>query len=399
MILRNCNVVDVREGTIRPNVSIRVEGKIIQSITPGSPTSGELTKDLSGAYVLPGLINAHVHLYVLSPIQAINPHENPAETALRCYSHASDALKAGVTTVRTVGELNRVDIALRSMITKGWVQGPRIVSAGRGVTPTGGHGAGLATEADGPDGFRRAAREDFAAGADHIKLFVSGGIANIHDSRESLTEPQATLQEMEAAVSVASSKGTYVCAHATGSEIVEMAAEAGVRSFEHCYELNKDAVDAIRSVNGFLVPTLSVTSLPPEYRRKRGFSESTIDKMSAARPKHLESVRAAVRAGVKVVVGTDTPPGNTSEDVNVTVKETEFLVEAGMSPLEAVRSATLNAAELIMMEDRLGLVEPRYQADLVAMPSNPLEDIKNLRKIAFVMYDGQIIRDDLRPSD
>ncbi len=388
LILHNCNLVDVRRGEVREKVAIGIEGGRIQSVKEAGQIQQGSAVDLNGLYVLPSLFNVHAHLSLVFPPHRLNRNETPAMTALRCYRRGLDALRAGVTTVRTVGELHRADIALRSMINEGWVDGPRIISAGRAISTTGGHGSGFgAIEADGADGFRRAAREELAAGADHIKIFITGGIGK---RGEGLGEPQATPQEIEAAVSVASSKGTYVCAHAGGSEPIKKAVEAGVRSFEHCYGLDQDAARAIRKINGYIVPTLSVTHLL-EWYRQHEFEEWIIERARAARDNHLESIRTAIRAGVKLVNGTDMSPGDTVDGVNVTVREAEFMVEAGLSPLEAIRACTLYAAELCKVDGQVGVIEPGYRADLIVVPNNPLKNIQSLRGIVYVMQDGGVV--------
>ena len=398
MILNRCRLVDVESGQVRENASIHVEGGVIKNIQDGGTIDEKEGIDLNGLYVLPGLFNAHVHLSMVFPFSETDLNEEPAITSLRCYRRASDALRAGVTTIRTVGEQHRADIALRTMINKDWVNGARIISAGKAISVSGGHGLApgpsLATEANGADGFRKAARTELASGANHIKIFLTGGLGKIH---EKLAEKQATRDEIKAAVSVASSKGTYVCAHAGDSEPIIQAVEAGIRCFEHCYNLNDQAANSIRESNGYAVPTLVVTR-SPDWMRANRFEEWTIEKAVGAGSTHLESIRTAVRAGVKIVNGTDMPPGDTNNGVNATVREAEFLVDAGLSPLDALRASTINAAQLCNIDDQLGLVKPGYQADLIATQDNPLDNIQNLRHIKYVMHSGRVVRNEINRS-
>lgn len=386
-ILRHARAVDVRTGTIR-EAAVRVEGGRIAALDPrGSADAGGV--DLEGAYLLPGLITCHTHLSIVFPFHETDQHESPAITALRCQRRGIDALRAGITTVRTVGELHRADIALRTMIRKGWAEGPRVVSGGRSISTTAGHGSGFgAILADGADEFRKAARQELAAGADHLKIFITGGIAH---RGESFSEPQTSVEEMEAAVAVARSKNTYVCAHAGGSEPIVKAVNAGVRCFEHGYQVDRQAARAIRDAGGYLVPTLSVTR-SATWMQEHRFEPWTIEKALAAGPDHLESIRIAVAEGVKIVNGTDVPPGDTSDGVSVAVREMEYMADAGLSPLESVRATTLRAAELLGLASEIGAVEPGYQADLIAVRENPLEDIRALRGIFFVMQAGRVIR-------
>ncbi|MEM2883731.1 MAG: amidohydrolase family protein [Nitrososphaerales archaeon] len=392
-ILENCSIVDVEEGIVKEDVKIVVKHGLIEDILEGSRRVEGVVLDLQGCFVLPGLMNAHNNLSIDFPFEKTNPNEDPAITVLRCYRRALDALRSGVTTLRTVGEMHRADIALKKMINEGWVDGPRIVAGGKGLGSTGGHGAGFGqVEADGPYEFLKAARTELAYGADHIKIFISGGIAK---PEEEFDEPQMTKEEMQAVTYAAKAKNTYVAAHAGGSNAIITAVAAGVSCFEHGYILNREAARAIKSVNGYLVPTLSVTR-SPEWMRANKFNEAIIEKALSAADRHTESLKIAVSEGVTIVNGTDLPPGDLNGGVNATVREIEFLVEAGLSDLEALRAATLNAARLCRIADKVGVIKKGYYADLIAMPKNPLHDVKALRSIVFVMKDGQVFRDELK---
>jgi imidazolonepropionase-like amidohydrolase len=391
-ILDNCNVVDVEEGVVKKDVKILIRDRWIEDISVDKVKLEGRVIDLQGYFVLPGLMNVHNNLSIDFPFEKINPNEDPAVTVLRCYRRALDALQSGVTTLRTVGEIHRADIALKKMINEGWVEGPRIVAGGKGLGVTGGHGAGFGqVEADGPFEFLKAARVELAYGADHLKIFISGGIAK---PEEEFDEPQMTKEEMQAVVYAAKSKRTYVAAHAGGSNAILTAVEAGVICFEHGYVLNREAARAIKNVKGYFVPTLSVTR-SPEWMRANKFNELTIDKALSAAKRHTQSLKTAVNEGVTIVNGTDLPPGDLNGGVNATVREIEFLVDAGLSRVDALRAATVNAARLCNLADRVGLVKKGYYADLIAVPENPLDDIKALEGIAFVMKDGRVIRDEL----
>ncbi len=388
-ILRNCRVIDVKEGVVR-ETSVKVEKGRIAELGEGR-TPGEDFIDLEGAYLLPGLITSHVHLGHVFPFNEIDPNESPALTALRCYRRGVDALRAGITTVRTMSTRYGADIDLRTMIRKGWVEGPRIVSACRGISATGGHGSRIgALLADSPDEFRKKSREELVAGADHLKIFITGGISH---REETFSEPQMTLEEMEAVVSVARSKNTYVVAHAGDSGAILRAVKAGVRSFEHGYLLDREAARAIRENGGYLCPTLVVTRTP-NWMKEHRFEEWTIQKALEAGNDHLESARTAIREGVKILNGTDIPPGEMDEGVNIVVREMEYLVEAGLSPLGSIQTCTLHPAELMKIDQQIGKVELGTQADLVATRDNPLKDIRALRGIFFVMQSGRVIRRD-----
>jgi len=386
-ILEHGRIVDVREGVIREG-AVRVDSGTIRSLDAGDADADEVI-DLDGAYLLPGLISCHTHFSIVFPFNETDPNESPAITAFRAQRRAIETLRAGITTVRTVGEKHRIDITMRAMIKKGWATGPRIIAGGRSISTTGGHGSGFGSiEADGADEFRKAARQELAAGADHIKIFITGGIAH---RGERFSEPQTTIEEMEAAVSVARSKNTYVTAHAGGSEPIQKAIKAGLRCFEHGYQIDRPTARALREAGAYLVPTLGVTR-SPEWMRANRFEEWTIEKALGAGGDHLDSIRYAVEAGVKIVNGTDIPPGDCDAGVTVAVREMEHMVAARLSPLEALRATTLRAAELLGLDSEIGAVEPGYAADLVAVRSNPLRDVTAMHDIHFVMQAGRVVR-------
>lgn len=385
--LDHARVVDVRRGTAAEGSVLVIDGRIAAA---GERTSNEIpTLDVDGGYVVPGLINCHTHLGIVFPFSEWDEQEPPAMTALRCYRRGDDALRAGVTTVRTVSEMYRADIALRTMIDQGWVDGPRIFSGGCGIGVTGGHGAGFGVLiADGADAFRMQARRELAAGVDHLKIFVTGGISQ---QAETLAEPQMTREEVAAVVDVARSKNTYVTAHAGGGRALREALDVGLSCCEHGYFLDGADVHAMVDHRCALVPTLAVTRSPDWMERNR-FAAWTIRKSLEAGEQHLDSVRRAVGAGVRVLVGTDLPPGEIDGGVNITVREIEYLVEAGLSPAEALRGATLYPAQLMDAEDRIGVIETGRFADMLVVESNPLEDVAALRTIRLVIKDGRVIR-------
>lgn len=393
--LTNCNIVDVDNNQVQDNHKILIQNELITEVTsdnvPGSTV--ENTIDMQGFYILPGLFNVHNNLSNVFPFKDTDTNESPAETVLRCHMAASKALEAGVTTLRTMGEMNRADIFLKKMINRGSIPGPRILAAGKGLGVTGGHGSGFGqVEVDGAEEFRKAARRELSYGADHLKIFITGGIAN---KEETFEEPQMTIEEMQAVVSAAKAKGTYVAAHAGSSKPIIEAVKAGVHSIEHGYILNEEAINAMKLNSCFLVPTLSVTR-SPIWMKEHHFEPWTIEKSLSAGRKHLESAKAAIKAGVPIACGTDLPPGDLNDGTVTTVKEIEFLTEAGLSNIEAIRAATCNAAKLCRIANYAGQIRPGYVADLIAVPENPISDIKSLERISFVMKGGKRIRDDLR---
>lgn len=394
------HVVDVRAGRIRRGQSVEVaDGRIVR-ITADPPPADAPRIALNGRYVLPGLISVHTHLSVVYPFTATDEAENPGSTALRALSRAQDALRAGVTTIRCVHEQNRADLLIRTAADEGWVAAPRILGAGRAISTTGGHGHGMASVyADGYDGFLHAARTELAAGADHIKVFITGGIAR---QGETFSGAEMTPEEMRAVVRAADERGSYVVAHAGDAGAIRQALEAGVRSFEHAYALDGPTVAEMARRKVFLTPTLCVTRCP-EWMAEHRFTPWQVERAVEVGPAHLESIRLAVRdglsgpegSGITFVAGTDYPPGEPIEDTVVAVREMEFLTDAGLPPELALRAGTIDAARLLKLEDQIGAVEEGYLADLIVTDRDPTSDLSALRAIRVVVQGGRVIRDDL----
>jgi imidazolonepropionase-like amidohydrolase len=385
-VLENCRVIDVTRGLIQETAVTIEKEKIVRF---GDSEDREDVFNLEGAYLLPGLVNGHVHLGDVFPFSEVDPNEGKAVHVLRCLRRGIDALQAGITTVRTEGTRYGVDVDLRAMIRKGWAEGPRILAARQALRVTGGQGDDVgAVSADGAQEFQKRAREQLSAGADHLKIFITGGLSVREGDLDQL---QMTHEEMVAVVTVARSKNTYVSAHSASGRAIFQAAKAGVRSFEHGYYLNRETARAIRESGGYYCPTLCVTHCQ-DWMKMNRFEPWAMEKARDAASSHMESVRIAIQEGIRVVAGTDLPPGDTDEGGNVTVRELEFLVEAGLSPLEAIQASLVNGPTLMGIEGQVGTVQPGYQADLIAVRGNPLEDIRALREIFFVMQSGKVIR-------
>ena len=392
MWLTDARVVDVVTGEIRDGVSAEISEGRIGSIQK-QPGAGERIS-LDGRYLVPGLISVHTHLSVVYPFSATDENENPGLTVLRAYQRAQDALRAGVTTIRCVHELNQADLLLAEAARAGWADVPRIVGAGRAISTTGGHGDGIGSViADGPEAFREAALAELDAGCRHIKVFITGGIANLG---ETFDHPEMSLAEMQATVDAASDRDTYVVAHAGSSLAIKRALDAGIRSFEHAYDLDEDTAGRMAAKGVFLTPTLCVTR-SQEWMRWKGFEEFQIQTSLQVGPMHLASIRRAVAAGVTMVNGTDYPPGDPIGGTSVAVHEMGLMEGAGLHPQLALAGATSNAARLLGLESEIGTVEEGKVADLVAVEENPLSDVAAMRDISFVMQSGRVVRDD-RPA-
>lgn len=391
MRLENANIINVETGEILIGYSMEIQSGKIKLIEKFSFFSNSGI-DCTDLYLLPGIISVHSHLSVKYPFSATDESESSAISVLRALSRARDALMAGVTTVRSVHEINMADIHLRNASESGLVEVPRIFGAGRALSRTGGHGKGAGClYVDGYDEFFKAAISEMDKGADHIKVFISGGIADAH---ESLEGSQMTLDEMTAVVDAVNLKGKYVVAHAANSQSISMAVDAGIRSFEHAYFLNQDTAKKMRNSNVFLTPTLCVTRCP-DWMAQHSFTKEQIQKAMEIGPIHLNSIRTAIKEGVTIVAGTDYPPGEPIEDTYVAAREMEFLVDAGASPLQALQAGTVTAAKLLKYDDLIGKLDVGMVADVIACRQNPLTDLSRIRKIDLVIKDGKVIRNSI----
>ena len=391
MWLTNCAIIDVRDGTTRRDASIEISDGVIRRIVSGRRAGADCI-DLKGRYLMPGIISCHTHLWVVLPFADASRSESPALTALRAARRAKDALYAGVTTVRTLSEMYRVDIFVRQAAAKGWVEAPRIVAAGQALSVTGGHGSVASSFADGGDGFLAAARAELAAGADHIKIFITGGIMR---AGEQLDTPQMTDAEIAGAVRAATEHHTYVVAHAASSGPIRQALKLGVRGFEHGYRLDDDTAVAMAAAGAYLTPTLCVSQpRSADFMRAHGFQPWAIDLALATGIEHRVSIGRAIRAGVTLVNGTDFPPGAEMDGTSAAVYEMELMVEAGLSPLQSIQAATINGARLCNLSN-VGHIDEGMAADVLALPGDPTVDITAMRSIQFVMQMGRVVRSDL----
>ena len=397
LALVNCTLIDGTGAEPVENGAIVVEDERIVACGPASvvPRSPERVIDLQGMAALPGLVNLHVHYGLVLPgaMQARYAHESDAALALRMAANARDALHAGVTTTRNVGERNGVDFALRAAIASGQTPGPRMFTGGAPLAITGGHGTrhlGSAIEADGPFEFRKAARRQLNHGADHIKIMISGGIAGEH---ESIGSSQMAFDEIEAVVQVVHNAGKRVCAHSGGALAMRDAIRAGVDCLEHAYFLDDDVAQMMVEHNTFLVPTICV-SRAEDYFRRIGAAEWEVRKSAEANARHWRALQTAIGHGVKIAMGTDMLPGEMNEGTVATYREMEYMAEAGLTPMQVLVAATRIGAEVVNASEQFGTLEEGKFADVVACDGNPALETRALRNTRFVMQRGRVIRFD-----
>ncbi len=381
-------VLDVVHGGTAAPRSVEVVGARIARITRAAPPAGAEVVDLGGAVLAPGLVTVHTHLSIVHPLAANDENEDRALTAFRAAERARAALDAGATTIRCIHEQHQVDLLLRRSVAAGASRAPRVLAGGRALSHRGGHGKGQGCAyAEDAAGFARVARAELDAGADHLKIFITGGIAR---AEEIPAEPEMSAEEVSAVVAEAHARGAYVVAHAGGSAAISQAVDLGVRSFEHGYEMDEATVELMARSGVFLSPTLGVTH-NPGYKRSRGFGEASVSKSAAMAPAHLASIRRAVEAGVTITNGTDFPPGDLHEGRSQVVNEMNLLQLAGLSPLECIRASTVNGARLCRV-DEIGTVAEGMAADLLVLRDDPTENLSPFDDIRLVMAGGRTVR-------
>jgi imidazolonepropionase-like amidohydrolase len=393
-------VVNVNGGPAVPDAVVVIEGERITAIGPAATTTvpqGAEVIRATGKWISPGLMNMHTHYGLVLPgrVGAELANESEAALALRMAANARTSLMTGVTTTRSTGESKGADFALRRAIDRGEAVGPRIVTAGQSVRVTGGHGWKVGDEAlDSPDAFRRAVRREVFAGADWIKIAISGGIADTHGD---IAASHMTREEVAAVTDTAHRHGVKVTAHSGSANATLEAIDAGIDCVEHGYFLSEDVLNRMVAKGVWYVPTI-VVSQPTvmEFFKKIGSPDWYLARVESVGKSHWTTLQAAIKLGVKIALGTDQFPYEPNDGTTATIREAQYYVEAGMTPLKALRSATVDAATMLGLQDRLGRVEPGMLADLIITDADPSRDIKALRNIKLVMKGGTVYRNELK---
>jgi len=401
--VRAGRLVDVERGEIRRDQLIVVRGDRIEAVLPGSarPPAGARVIDLSRFSVLPGLIDCHAHLIGdLTDADALLPlQRSGAQEAFSGVRNARSTLLAGFTTVRDVGTYRAlVDVALRDAIVDGTVIGPRTAVAGAYVTVTGGGGelVGAAPDvtipaeyrfgvANGADEVRARVRAILSGGADFVKLIATGAVLTQG------TKPGAseyTEEEIRAAVEQAAEYGTYVAAHAHGAEGIKRAVRAGVRSIEHGSLIDDEAIALMKEKGTWLVADIYNGDYIASAGREQGWDEEILRKNDETTDAQRAGFRKAVAAGVRIAYGTDSGV----YPHRFAARQLPYMVRHGMTPMQAIRSATLSAAELMGWDDRVGSVAPGKYADLVAVQGDVLASLETLENVGFVMKGGIVYK-------
>lgn len=385
-IYRAQRVIDMVSGSAIEDGAVVVEHGRIVSVGPLADARGAGDmEDLGDVTLLPGLIDAHVHLVwsaSAEPHQLVDT-ESRALTTLRCASNCERQLRAGVTTVRDVGSTDGLAVEIGLAVEKGVLSGPRVVASGRAVAMTGGHGWFLGREADGADAVRRAVREEIKSGATCIKLMASGGV---YGGGEEPGSPQLSVEEMRAGVEEAHKAGRRVAAHAYSGEAINNALEAGVDSIEHGSFLDSETARHMAERETYLVPTMSVYEAMSEKGEELGSPEYITRKTAEVLASTREGLARALEAGVKVAAGTDC--GAPGHPHGTLAQELRLISESGAGPAGALDAGTRAAADLLGLAGEVGTLEPGKRADLIAVGGDPLTDIGVLEDVRLVVRNG-----------
>jgi imidazolonepropionase-like amidohydrolase len=393
-------LIDVENGRVLENQVILIEAERIKAVGPNLPIpSGSKIIDLSGMTVLPGLIDMHTHLTYngLDPLSEIS--RTSAEQAFASIPNARKTLEAGFTTVRDVGTYRAlVDVALRDAIARGDVVGPRMYVAGAYITITGGAGSlnGVAPDiqlpwdlrfgqANSPDQVRERVRALATQRVDHIKVLATGAVLT-HNSIPGAEE--FTPEELHAAVDEAAKFGLRVAAHAHGAQGIKNAIRAGVASIEHGTLIDDEAITLMKQHGTYLVADIYDDEFIQGEGKRKGMPFDFLQHDAGLGEAQRQNFRKAVQAGVKIAFGTDAgvyPHGDNA-------RQFAFQVRYGQTPMQAIQSATINAADLLGHKEDVGSIAPGKFSDLVAVQGDPLTDVSVLEHVKFVMKGGKVYK-------
>ncbi|UZR94706.1 metal-dependent hydrolase family protein [Chondrinema litorale] len=397
------SLIDGKSDDVMKEMTIVVEDNKIVSVEKGYKNVGKKDKviDLKGHTVMPGLMDMHVHIEgQTSPTRYIDRFRlNPADVALKATQYTEITLMAGFTTVRDLGG-SGVNMSLRDAITKGFIVGPRIYTAEKSIATTGGHADptnGVKSDMmgdpgpkegviNGPDDARKAVRQRYKNGADVIKITATGGVLSVaRDGKR----PQFTEEELIAIVETANDYNMVTAAHAHGDEGMRRAVAAGINSIEHGTLMSEETMDLMIEKGTYYVPTIIAGKTAEKFAKIEGYYPAlVVPKALAIGPKIQETFAKAYKKGVKIAFGTDAGVYNHGDNW----MEFQYMTEAGMPAMEAIQSATMSAATLLRVDDKLGSIETGKLADIIATPGNPLEDIDAMGNITFVMKDGVVYK-------
>jgi len=392
---------DSESGKLLANRTIHIVDGRIASVQKGfAKRDREELVDLRNDTVLPGLMDMHTHLaYEFGPRTYMEAFTwNPADYTLRAVDTARRTLRAGFTTVRDLGDSGNVTISLRKAIDAGTIEGPRVFTAGKSIATTGGHadptnsyrhdlmGSPGPAEGvvNGPASAREAVRQRYKDGADLIKITATGGVLSVAKSGQN---PQFMADELEAIVATAKDYGFTVAVHAHGKEGMDRAIRAGVDSIEHGTYMDGETMELMKRNGTWYVPTLMAGEWVTRKSALEGFFPDMVRAKAATIGPLIQNTFAnAYKRGVRIAFGTDSGVSRHGDNA----REFALMVAGGMTPADAIRSATWNAAQLLEVQDELGSISEGKKADIIAVAGNPLEDITELQRVKFVMKGGKV---------
>ena len=383
-LFKNANVVDViKKETYMADI-LTENGIIIQIGDLKGLPSNIRTLDLHGRTLMPGLFNCHVHITSNPDPRAQKPTSQAALT-IQAINNLALHLSSGVTYVRDVGSADFIDIELREAVNDGRVQGPDMQVSGRCICMTGGHGWNTGRQADGADECRKAAREMLRAGADWIKVMATGGVMTkgVEPGAE-----QLSVEEMTAIAEEAHKKGVRVCTHAQGNTGIKNALKAGIDCIEHGIYLDDESIGTMLKQGSWLVPTLCAPHFILKHGVKDGVPEYAVKKTEIVHDAHFASFQKAYKAGVKCACGTDA--GTPYNPHNGTPNELILMVKSGLTPMQAIETATINSAKLLNVSDSLGSIEVGKKAHFAIFDGDPSKDINDILKCRMTVKNGEV---------
>lgn len=399
-LIHSCTVIDVIQGRVVPDSYVVVQDKRIAAVGTGVLDHKglgpfDLDLDGQGKYLIPGLVNMHVHIQrrhlhhkgkgVFRQGAAALENSDDTRRMLFAVRNGWDELLGGVTTIRDCCSKSRLNTMYRDAVNEGLVVGPHVVSCGLGIAATGGHETHRypgAVQVDGPAEFRKAVRTEINHHADFIKFMGSGGLGGLPE-HEHPYWVEVSLEELKAGVEAAHGRMKRCTIHAMGKESVRIAVQAGIDGIEHGTNLDEELIALMKDRAVYYVPTMSGIAAVADREEESGSKElAEFIRTLVVRP-HIESVRLAHQAGLLVGAGTDT--------LGDLVTELQMFTACGMTAAEALRTATMNAATILGSLAEIGTVEAGKLADLVLVGADPLSDISNLRSVAWVMKEGRVV--------
>lgn len=388
LVIRNGIALIGEDLRSEPFASLIVRNGIVSEISTKELNAGGAPElDVHGAFVLPGLIDSHVHFDLAAhPAPFVHWDRMPFVRSMTCLHNGLLALRAGITSVRDLGSVDHMVLDYGRQVSEGRLLGPQVIAAGRPITMTGGHCAEYGRVADGPEELRLAVREQIAAGAKVIKLMATGGISSPGDPGL----PQLTVEEMSVAVEEAHKAGLTVAAHAHAPHGIANAVEAGVDTIEHAAFADDRSFEIMKTHGTTLVPTVS--ALNP-IEEGLGIPAATVDKSLRAREIYRASTARAIGAGVRIAAGTDA--GTAFNPIGGLLDEMQMYVDAGLTAAEALRTATINAGTLVRApgtgSPQVGVIAIGGRADLLVSRDDPRSDLEALRRPLHVIVHGRLV--------